>query len=75
MDGISPNFIFVLYIGKILDWNLQVGFHKFVTDLWALIDILQHKMHYIGAIVIFYELISQRRVGRFCSNCMCIVKR
>ena len=75
MDGISPNFIFVIYIGKILDWILPIGFHKFVTELWALIDILQHEMHYSGAKVIFSELISQRRVGRFCSNFMCIVKR
>ena len=27
------------YIGKILDGILSVGFHKFVTGLWALIDI------------------------------------
>ena len=49
MDGISPNFIFVIYIGKILDWILLVGFHKFVAELWALIDILQHEMHNSGA--------------------------
>ena len=75
MDGISPNFIFVIYIGKILDSILPVGFHKFVTELWALIDILKHEMHYSEAIVRFSELISQRRIGRFCSNLMCIVKR
>ena len=28
-----------IYIGKILDGILPVGFHKFVTELWALIDI------------------------------------
>ena len=27
------------YIGKILDGIIPVGFHKFVTELWALIDI------------------------------------
>ena len=27
------------YIGKILDGIIPVGFHEFVTELWALIDI------------------------------------
>ena len=44
-------FYICIYIGKILD-----GFHKFVTELWALINILQHIMHYSAAIVRFSEL-------------------
>ena len=28
-----------IYIGKILDGILPVGLHKFVTELWTLIDI------------------------------------
>ena len=44
-------FYICIYIGKILDGILPVGLHKFVTELWTLIDILQHEMHYSAAIV------------------------
>ena len=40
-DGISPNII-----GKILDGILPVGFHKFVTELWALV----HEMHFMAGL-------------------------
>ena len=49
-------YIYVYYIGKILDRILPVGFHKVVTELWTLIDILQHENHYSVAIVRFSEL-------------------
>ena len=58
-----------------LGFDFTGRFYKFVTELWALIDILKHEMHYSEAIVRFSELISQRRIGRSCSNLMCIVKR
>ena len=32
-------YILCIYIGKILDGILPVGLHKFVTELWTLIDI------------------------------------
>ena len=55
MDRISPNLIhaFVLAISRV--GLLPVLFHKFVTQLWPLIDVLQHEKHYSVAIVRFSD--------------------
>ena len=49
-------FYICIYIGKIFDGILPVGFHKFVTELWSLwLIFLQHEMQFSAAIVRFSE--------------------
>ena len=59
------------YIGKILDGILPVGFHKFVTELWALIDIFTTWNALYQAIVRFSEL--DIVLADLVQNFMCIV--
>ena len=71
----NTQFYTCIYIGKILDGILPVRFHKFVTELLTLIDILQHEIHYSAAIVRFSDFNIAEAFWPIFSHFMCIVKR
>ena len=50
---VFPQILYMHLYWRDLEWNFT---RRFVTELWPLIDVLQHEMHYSGAIVRFSEL-------------------